>query len=66
MSEEVISNQNDWSRRTQREITETLSKIRRLVAEGMSPTDAINRTAHTAETYSAALREYNLRPVIPD
>ena len=56
----------NWSQRTEREIAETLPKIRRLVAEGMSPTDAINRSAHTAETYSAALREYNLRPVIPD
>lgn len=56
----------NWSQRTEREIAETLPKIRHLVAEGVSPTDAINRTAHTAETYSAALREYNLRPVIPD
>lgn len=56
----------NWSQRTEREIAETLPKIRRLVAEGMDPVDAINRTAHTTETYSAALREYNLRPVIPD
>lgn len=56
----------NWSQRTEREIAETLPKIRRLVEEGMSPTDAINRTAHTTETYLAALREYNLRPVIPD
>jgi uncharacterized protein YoaH (UPF0181 family) len=55
-----------WHQRTEREIAETLPKIRRLVAEGMSPTDAINRSAHTAETYSAALKEYNLKPVIPD
>lgn len=55
-----------WPQRTAREISETLTTIRTQVANGMSPTDAINRSAHTAETYAAALREYNLKPVIPD
>lgn len=55
-----------WHERTEREIKETHATVQRLVSEGMSPTDAINRTAHTAETYSAMLQEYNLKPVIPD
>lgn len=56
----------NWSQRTDREIKETLAKVRNDVAAGMDPVDAINRSAHTAETYSAALKQYNLRPVIPD
>lgn len=40
--------------------------IRRDIASGYSPTDAINRNAHTAESYAAALKEYGLKPVIPD
>jgi hypothetical protein len=55
-----------WSERTDREIEETLTIVARDVAEGMTPTDAINRNARTAETYAAALKQYGLRPVIPD
>lgn len=56
----------NWSQRTKREIAETLAVVKEQVASGMAPTDAINRSAHTAETYSAALKEYGLSPVIPD
>lgn len=60
-----MQNEN-WSQRTNREIKETLATVRTKVASGITPTDAINQSAHTAEAYSAALKEYGLRPVIPD
>ncbi len=55
-----------WAEKTKREIAETLATIKRDVAAGLSPTDAINKSAHTAETYEAALKAYGLKPVIPD
>lgn len=61
-----MSNTMSYMERAERETKETLDRVRRYVSEGMSPTDAINRNAHTAESYSAALKEYGLKPVIPD
>lgn len=52
--------------RAERETKETMQRVRRGVSDGLSPTEAINRNAHTAESYSAALREYGLKPDIPD
>jgi hypothetical protein len=52
--------------RVDREIRETMPRIQRDVASGLSPTDAINRNAHTTETYAHALKAYGLKPVIPD
>lgn len=57
---------SEWWERTEKETKETLALIERDVASGVPPTDAINRNAHTAETYSAALKQYGLKPVIPD
>jgi len=52
--------------RAERETKETMQRVRKAVSDGLSPTEAINRNAHTAESYSAALKEYGLKPVIPD
>lgn len=56
----------NYMERAEKETKETLDRVRRAVSDGMSPTDAINRHAHTAMSYSAALKEYGLKPVIPD
>lgn len=56
----------NYMERVKRETKETAVSVRRAIAEGLTPTDAINKHAHTAETYSAMLKEYNLKPVIPD
>lgn len=56
----------NYMERAKRETEETLERVRRDVVGGISPTDSINRHAHTAESYSAALKEYGLKPVIPD
>lgn len=51
----------------ERETKELLPKIRRLVAEGVTPADAINRTVErSASAYLAALKEYGLSSDIPD
>lgn len=55
-----------WAERDERETQENLAQIRVKVANGKSPEQAINETARTASAYSAALKEYNLKPVIPD
>ena len=47
-------------------IETTSAAVKRDVEAGMDLTDAINRNAHTAETYAAMLKNYNLKPVIPD
>lgn len=52
--------------RAERETKETMQRVRKAVNDGLSPTEAINRNAHTAESYSAALKEYGLKPDIPD
>lgn len=52
--------------RAERETRETMQRVRKAVSDGLSPTEAINRNAHTAESYSAALKEYGLKPDIPD
>lgn len=52
--------------RAERETKETMQRVRKAVSDGLSPTEAINRNAHTAESYSAALKEYGLNPDIPD
>lgn len=56
----------NYMERAEKETKETLERVRRAVSDGMSPTDAINRNAHTAESYSAALKAYGLKPDIPD
>jgi hypothetical protein len=56
----------NYMERAEKETKETLERVRRAVSNGMSPTDAINRNAHTAESYSTALKEYGLKPDIPD
>jgi len=57
---------SEWWERMEKETKETLARVERAVASGMSPTEAINHNAHTAESYSAALKEYGLKPEIPD
>lgn len=56
----------NYMERAEKETKETMERVRKAVGGGMSPTEAINRNAHTAESYSAALKEYGLKPVIPD
>lgn len=55
-----------WHEHTQKEIVETDRRVLAAVADGLTPTDAINREAHTTEAYSAMLKKYDLSPVIPD
>lgn len=43
-----------------------LEKVREKIAAGADVVDAINKTCDTIESYTAALREYNLKMVIPD
>lgn len=58
---------SDYWVRTQKDIEDTRRKVSRSVAvEGLSPVEAINRNAHTAESYSAMLKDYGLKPDIPD
>lgn len=52
--------------RAAEETRQTLIRVRRAVYDGYSPAEAINRNAHTNESYSAALKEYGLKPDIPD
>lgn len=56
----------DWYNNTRKEMEETGRRVRAAIAEGLSPTDAINMHAHTAESYAACLKEHNLKPVITD
>lgn len=56
----------NYMEQAERETKETLTRVRKAVNEGMSPTEAINHNAHTAKSYSAALKEYGLSPEIPD
>jgi hypothetical protein len=56
----------NYMERAELETKETMERVRKAVSGGMSPTNAINRNAHTAESYSAALKEYGLKPDIPD
>lgn len=57
---------SSYMERAEKETKETLARVREAISEGLSPTDAINRHAHTTESYAAALKEYDLKPVIPD
>jgi hypothetical protein len=57
---------DSWMDQSNHETKATLERVRKEVGRGATPEDAINKNAHTAESYAAALREYNLSPVIPD
>lgn len=56
----------NYAQRAEKETKEAMDRVGRAVSSGMSPTDAINRNAHTAESYSAALKAYGLKADIPD
>lgn len=49
-----------------RDMEYKLERVREAIAGGMDPVDAVNRNCDTIESYTAALREHNLKPVIPD
>ena len=40
--------------------------VRRKIAEGLSPTDAINSTCTEINSYNEAMKEHGLTPVVPD
>lgn len=56
----------NYMEHAKQETKETMERVRKAVVSGMSPTEAINHNAHTAESYLAALKEYGLKPDIPD
>lgn len=56
----------NYAQQAEKETKEAMERVGRAVSGGMSPTEAINRNAHTAESYSAALKAYGLKPEIPD
>ncbi|WP_311272217.1 MULTISPECIES: hypothetical protein [unclassified Rhizobium] len=43
-----------------------LPVVRRKMAEGMSSTEAINRTCTDVYSYNEAMKEHGLTPVVPD
>jgi hypothetical protein len=55
-----------YMQRVTREIQIAAFRVREDVSNGMTPGDAIKKNCHTAETYNAMMKEYNLKPVIPD
>lgn len=55
-----------YAKQVEEDITVSQAMISKDVADGFKIVDAINRNCHTAETYAAALKLYNLKPVIPD
>ncbi len=43
-----------------------LPVVRQKIAQGMSSTEAINRTCTDVYSYNEAMKEHGLKPVIPD
>lgn len=55
-----------YAEKSKAETEATMERIKLAVSRGMTPETAVNQNAHTAESYSAALKAYGLTPVIPD
>lgn len=50
----------------QAEKTGNLPRVRKLVAEGMKPGEAINKVCTDIYSYNEAMKEFGLTPVTPD
>ena len=57
---------SEYMKKVEEDIAQADRLVARAVEAGSSPTDAINRHAHTAESYAAMLKKYDLKPTIPD